>query len=64
MNNQCRCLSLRLVNAFLASTIAWLFSRAVPSVLSKQANVQKSFQCLILSLFGNIRSACAIGRAC
>jgi hypothetical protein len=64
MNNQCSCLSRRLVNAFLASTIAWPFSRAVPSFLSKQLNLQKSFQCLLLSLFGNLRSACAIGTAC
>jgi hypothetical protein len=40
MNNRCRYLSLRLVNAFLASTIPWSFTRAVPSVLSKQAHVQ------------------------
>ena len=64
MNSQCRPLSRRLVNIFLASTIAWSFSRAVPSFLSKQAGVQKSFPCLLLSLFGNLRSACAIGTAC
>ena len=46
MNNRCRYLSLRLVNAFLASTIAWSFSRALPWVLSKHANVQKSFEYL------------------
>jgi hypothetical protein len=64
MNNQCRFLNRRLVNAFLVGTIAWSFSRAVPSFLSKQASVQKSFQWLLLSLFGNLRSACAIGTAC
>src|SRR5271165_1001938 len=34
MNNQCRCVSRRLVNVFLASTIAWPFSPAVPPFMS------------------------------
>ena len=61
MNNDCRCLNRRLVNAILASTIAW---RAVPSFLSERPDVQHSFRYLLLSLFGDLPSACAIGAAC
>src|SRR5208282_2708433 len=64
MNNQCRCLSRRVVISFLASTIAWPSSPTVPPFMSKQANLQKSLQFMLLSLFGNLRSAFAIGTAC
>jgi len=64
MNDQSCCLSRRLVNVFLASAIAWPFSGAVPSPVLKRHNLQQPLQCMLLSLFGNLRSACAIGMAC
>jgi hypothetical protein len=63
MNNQCPCLDRRFVNGILASITAWPFG-VIPLLSSEQANGQYSFRYLLLSLFGDLKSASAIGSAC
>ena len=61
MTDQSRCLSRRVVVGFLASAAAW---PVVPPMGSLQPNLPTSLQCMLLSLFGNLRGVCKIGVAC
>jgi hypothetical protein len=64
MNDQSRFLNRRLVIGLWASAIAWSFGGPFPSLVSKRPNLPISLRPLLLSLFGNLQSACAIGAAC
>ena len=64
MNNRPRLLDRRFVNALLAGAVAWPVSGTVPLLVSKQHDLQESLQHLLLSIFVNFRSGCALGAAC
>lgn len=59
-----RYMSRRSVNAFLTSAAAWLCGGAVLPLTPNQPNCAESRQQILVSLFENPRSACAIGTAC
>jgi hypothetical protein len=59
-----RRLSRRFVNGFLAGAIAWPVGGPVLLPGSKQPDLQESLQHLLLTIFSNFRSGCAIGTAC
>ena len=64
MNYRPRLLNRRFVNSLLAGAVAWPASGIVPSLASEQPCLQESFQHLLLSIFVNFRSGCALGAAC
>jgi hypothetical protein len=65
MNDRARPLTRRLVNALLAGAIAWPAANgAVRLLVQEWPDFYGSPRYLLLSIFRNRRSACAIGAAC
>lgn len=63
MNDRARPLTRRLVNALLAGAIAWPANRVVRLLVQEELDFHAP-RYLLLSIFRNRRSACAIGTAC
>jgi hypothetical protein len=64
MDNRAAALTRRFVSALLAATIAWPASATALLLVPKQRDPQGSLKGLLVSIFGNRLSACAIGRVC